>query len=530
LTSSLTPAGLRCAHKADPLGVAPDRVRFSWVLRGTGTGRAQSAYQVQVTDEAGAVSWDSGRVESASSADVAYPGEAAGGLGGVASPGASRAASLAGGARYRWKVQVWDETGAASGWSAPAAFEVELGRTGGWHASWISLGRIREDFRPPAEAGPSDPVVKALTPAPYLRRAFTVEQPVASARLYVTALGLYEARLNGQRVGDAVLAPGWTDYDRRIPYQTYDVTGLLRPGDNVLGAILADGWYCGFFGFDAKRAGWHYGEAPELLAQLVLRLADGSEQRVVTDQAWRAAIAAVRHADLLMGERHDLTREPRGWDAPGFDACGWRPVRCRERDATSLVADPGPQVRVTQEIAPRSIATDDHGRHIVDFGQNLRARLGRGVALPVPARHRPGTGHGRFRPAAGQAASRRVAQLGPWPLPVGPRAGGQRLATGWWPVHVPARAAAERHGQRAHPQPRPGRGPRRHRRRARGRGPVPGRPRHRRGRLRGRLGPARVLRPRPHRSRPVLTLSPTSSPDRAVLAPGASVFAGLEPP
>jgi len=111
-------------------------------------------------------------------------------------------------------VQVWDETGAASGWSAPAAFEVELGRTGGWHASWISLGRIREDFRPPAEAGPSDPVVKALTPAPYLRRAFTVEQPVASARLYVTALGLYEARLNGQRVGDAVLAPGWTDYDR----------------------------------------------------------------------------------------------------------------------------------------------------------------------------------------------------------------------------------------------------------------------------------------------------------------------------
>jgi alpha-L-rhamnosidase len=116
------------------------------------------------------------------------------------------------------------------------------------------LGRIREDFRPPSEPGPSDPVVSALMPPPYLRREFRVDQPVASARLYITALGLYEARLNSQRVGDAVLAPGWTDYDQRIPYQAYDVTGLLRPGDNVLGAIAADGWACGFFGFDAKRA------------------------------------------------------------------------------------------------------------------------------------------------------------------------------------------------------------------------------------------------------------------------------------
>ena len=101
-----------------------------------------------------------------------------------------------------------------------------------------------------------------MAPAPYLRRAFTVDGPVASARLHVTALGLYEARLNGQRVGDAFLAPGWTDYAQRVLYQTYDVTGLLAPGENVLGAILADGWYAGFVGFDAKRAGAHYGTAP----------------------------------------------------------------------------------------------------------------------------------------------------------------------------------------------------------------------------------------------------------------------------
>ena len=357
--------GLRCAHQADPLGVAPDRVRLSWRLEGTGGGRAQRAYQILVTDDTGVAAWDSGRVESAATMDVAY-----------------RGSPLTAGGRYRWKVRVWDEAGLASDWSVPARFEVELDRTGGWYASWIAPSRSRAGVTPPSGAGPVDPVARGLAPAPYLRRAFTVDQAVASARLYITALGLYEARLNGRRVGDAVLAPGWTDYTRRIAYQAYDVTSLLAAGENVLGAIVADGWYAGFFGFDPKRAGAHYGTEPELLAQLALRLADGTEVRVVTDGQWESSAAAIRHADLLMGERHDLTREPRGWDAPGFDASGWRPVRVRERDGTPLVADPGPPVRVTQELAPRSIATDDHGRHVVDFGQNLTGWLRLGVDGP----------------------------------------------------------------------------------------------------------------------------------------------------
>ena len=228
----------------------------------------------------------------------------------------------------------------------------------------------------------------ALGPAPYLRRAFTIGKPVTSARLHVTALGLYEARLNGHRVGDAQLAPGWTDYGQRIPYQTYDVTGLLRGGDNVLGAILADGWYCGFVGFDAKRAGAQYGAAPELLAQLVIGFADGSTQWVVSDERWRAAFATIRHADLLMGERHDLALEPRGWDGPGFDPAGWAEVRCRARDARPLVADPGPPVRVTQEIPPVHIVQDEKDCHIVDFGQNLTGWLRISTDGPAGARVR----------------------------------------------------------------------------------------------------------------------------------------------
>ena len=371
-TQPLTPAGLRCAHKVNPIGVAPDRVRLSWVLEGAGTGRAQRAYQVLVTpDDCRPNSgddpyWDSGRIESSASADIVYAG-----------------LPLAAGGRYRWKVRVWDEAGLVSGWSEPGWFEVELDRTDGWHASWIGLGRFRGNVTPPAQAGPPDPVAKALNPAPYLRRAFTVDQPVAGARLYVTALGLYEARLNGRRVGDAVLAPGWTDYARRIPYQTYDVTGLLAEGDNVLGAILADGWYSGFYGFDAKRAGAHYGTAPELLAQLDITYADGSRGWIVTDEQWRSADGAIRHADLLMGERHDLALEPARWDAPGFDASGWRPVRVRDRDATPLVADPGPPVRVTQELAPYRLAAA-----IRTAGWHLTTGfVGVGYILPVLSAH-----------------------------------------------------------------------------------------------------------------------------------------------
>jgi alpha-L-rhamnosidase len=382
VTTPLTPAGLRCAHQIDPLGVAPDRVSLSWLLEGTGQARAQTSYQVVVSQESGPAVWDSGRVRSSHQADIGYPGH-----------------PLARGGRYTWRVRVWDENQAVSEWSEPARFEVELDPADGWQASWIGLGPIREQFKPPAQAGPSDPLGHALGPAPYLRRTFTVGQPVAWARLHVTALGLYEVRLNGERVGDAVLAPGWTDYAQRIPYQTYDVTALVRPGENVLGALLADGWYAGFFGFDAKRAGAHYGQAPELLAQLVIGLADGTTQWVVTDQAWQATFAAIRHADLLMGERHDLAREPHGWDRPGFDPAGWRAVRVRDRDSRPLVADPGPPVRVTEEIRPVSVTADGTGQLIADFGQNLTGWLR--VSTPGPAAASVRIRHGEVLAADG---------------------------------------------------------------------------------------------------------------------------------
>ncbi len=373
----LPPVGLRCAHLDNPLGIAPDRVRFGWLLAGDSL---QQAYQIQVTPngsgshpDASPV-WDSGRTESGESADVPYAG----------SP-------LAPAGRYQWRVRIWDTTGTESAWSEPASFEVELG-PGDWAGSWIGLGPAREDFTPPSAPGRPDPVISALRPAPFLRRSFTVAGPVAAARLHVTALGVYEARLNGQRVGDAYLAPGWTDYNQRVLYQSYDVTSLVREGENMLGAILGDGWYCGFVGFDAKRAGSHYGNAPELLAQLDITLADGTTTRVVTDEEWTGRPGEIRYADLLMGERQDLRCTLGGWDSvsqPGAGAGlnaggpttggpttgGWRPVLLRPLDERVLAADPGVPVRVSEEIAPAALSRAADGTLLIDFGQNLTGWL-----------------------------------------------------------------------------------------------------------------------------------------------------------
>jgi alpha-L-rhamnosidase len=410
----LHPVGLRCAHLDNPLGIAPDRVRFGWLLSGDGL---QQAYQIQVTPNGGGwlpdvlVSWDSGQTASGESADVPYPGP-----------------PLARGGRYQWRVRVWDAAGTASPWSEPASFEVELG-PGDWSACWIGLGPAREDFAPPSQPGRPDPVLNALRPAPFLRRSFTVAGPVAAARLHVTALGLYEARLNGHRVGDAYLAPGWTDYNQRVLYQSYDVTSLVRPGENVLGAILGDGWYCGFVGFDAKRAGAHYGAAPELLAQLDITLADGTTARVVTDEEWTGRSADIRHADLLMGERQDLRLALPGWDRAathgvpghgvpehgvpghgvpehgvpghglpehgagqdGADSPGWRPVLLRPLDERVIAADPGVPVRVTQEITPATVSATARGTYLVDFGQNLtgwlRVRAAGPAGTTIRVRH-----------------------------------------------------------------------------------------------------------------------------------------------
>jgi len=180
-------------------------------------------------------------------------------------------------------------------------------------------------------------------PAPYLRKNFAVNQTVTRATVYVTALGAYELRLNGQKVGNDVLTPGWTQFTKRVYYQTYDVTGMVQPGSNTVAAILGDGWYASDLAFKGTRL--NYGGTPRFLAQLVLQLSDGSTQTVVSDGSWKASYGPIQFGDLLIGSEYDARLEMPGWDTTNFNDNAWSPV------ATGLSATSGGYTNVTTLVS-----------------------------------------------------------------------------------------------------------------------------------------------------------------------------------
>ncbi|MEU0752122.1 alpha-L-rhamnosidase [Streptomyces albogriseolus] len=219
--------------------------------------------------------------------------------------------------------------------------------------------------------GPWGRVTPTLHAVTRLRREFSLRrQKVRRARLYVTALGLYEAHLNGVRVGRDHLAPGWTDYRTRVQYQTHDVTELVRSGGgNALGVYLAPGWYAGNVGMFGPH---QYGRHPALLAQLEVDYADGTTQRVTSDTGWSASTGPVVTADLLDGERYDARKETPGWTSPGFDDGDW--LRAGEADEAlppQIVAQADPPVRVTQELTPAGVTEPEPGVFVFDLGRNM---------------------------------------------------------------------------------------------------------------------------------------------------------------
>lgn len=228
-----------------------------------------------------------------------------------------------------------------------------------------------------------------ITPAPYLRKSFTVEKPVKRAVLYASALGVYELHMNGKPIGQEVFSPGWTDYSKRVHYLGYDVTGRLKRGENVLGAILGDGWYAGHLAFTGKRH--YYGDKTRFLAHLRVDFADGSTQIIGTDRSWKATYGPVREGDFLMGCVYDARLEMPGWDAPGFGDAKWAPAVLDPSVKTKLEAHPGMPICRMQEIPAQKITEPKPGVYVFDLGQNMvgwvRLKAKGKPGQPITVRH-----------------------------------------------------------------------------------------------------------------------------------------------
>jgi alpha-L-rhamnosidase len=327
-------ADLTTEHLIDPLGIDTSSPRLSWIDTSAENGISQTAYEIIVStreDRSGDV-WDSGRVASARSYDVAYSGH----------PLQSRT-------RYFWEVRVWDDHGQVSPWSRLARFETAFLNSTEFQGAWIGSANDK-------------------APNPLLRKEFSLHGGITSARAYVTGLGFYQLYLNGRRIGDHVLDPAFTDYTKTVDYVTYDVTRDVGAGRNAVGVSLGNGWYSGFADhFSIPGAVPWQPAQPKLKFDLDVHYADGTSAQVLSDTSWVMADGPTT-ADNVQSESYDARLVQPGWASPGFDASAWTPAVTTPAPAGTLRAQSIPPIERTALIDPVKQTEPQAGLKLYDFG------------------------------------------------------------------------------------------------------------------------------------------------------------------
>lgn len=338
----LVPGNLRCESRVEPRGVDAPKPRLSWTLESSKRRQLQSAYQVQVGSSRQALDagrpdlWDSGKVASRESLHIGYGGK-----------------PLSSHGRCSWRVRVWDQDGAPSAWSPVASWSMGILKPEEWGASWVAWSRTA------INSGP----------VPMFRREFTVTKPVRRATVYICGLGLFELLLNGRKVGDDVLEPGWTNYRRSELYMTYEVGNLLRPGANALGVMLGNGMYNVAGGRYVKFNG-SFGR-PRFILHLRIEYDDGSSEAIVSDGHWKAAPSPIRFSCIYGGEDYDARDEQPGWSEPGFPARDWEAVETMDLPGDLLVSQAQPPIKVMQVFHPVKTTEPAPGIRVYDLGQNF---------------------------------------------------------------------------------------------------------------------------------------------------------------
>lgn len=377
-SGGMKPVHLTAEYDECPLALATAQPRLGWQVATRAQDWRQSAYEIKVCDKEGAVCWQSGRVESDQSQLVPYGGEALQPLG-----------------AYCWKVRVWDDKGRASAWSRPAFFRLAPDNSWLEQACWI--GAItRSDSRLPEGRGYEGNTVnrnQAMKTAwaqtdtlsrksILLRRDFEVKKGLREAVVYISGLGHYELTINGKKIGGEEFAPLWSDYDKTVYYNVYDVTSALK-SRNAIGVMLGNGFF-NVQGGRYRKLLVSFGP-PTLLLRLHLSYEDGTQEDICSDARWRYDFSPVSFNCIYGGEDYDATREQPGWDCYGYEAAGWRPVVVQEAPKGQLRPQTAPGVRIAERYGIRSYwyktlqaerrrgQPAEPGRQVcvLDMGQNL---------------------------------------------------------------------------------------------------------------------------------------------------------------
>jgi alpha-L-rhamnosidase len=328
---------LLCENRINPIGLDNALPHFTWTLISKKRNAMQAAYEIRVSNASKDLKWNSGKIQSARSVHVSYGG-----------------ASLESDIKYFWQVKVWDNNNKASSWSTPAFFQTAFLNKNDWKAKWIEPGYTEDSV---------------LRPSPLFRKQFSSNKKIISATAYITAHGLYEAYINGHRVGEAYLTPGWTSYNKRLQYQVYDVADLLQNGNNAIGVTLGSGWYRGSLAWEANKN--IYGKDIALLLQINIVYRDGSKAKIISDDTWKSSTGAIRYAEIYNGETIDARMDKAGWLVPGYNDTDWPGVKVANFSNDNLIATYNEPVRKHETFKPVKFITTPKGEKVIDFGQNL---------------------------------------------------------------------------------------------------------------------------------------------------------------
>ena len=350
--AAIRPVSLTCEYIENPLGIDISAPVLGWKFQSDERAQRQTAYEIMVATSETDLNrdrnpvWKSGKKISSQNNNIVYAGK-----------------KLQAFTRYYWKVRIYDHDGKPSEWSDTGWWETAMLASSDWKAQWIGDG---------SQAPANDIDFYRDEPAPMFRKTFSVKKSIASARLYITGLGYYEAYINGDKVGDRMLDPGWTNYGKQTLYSVYDVSAMIRQNDNAIGAILGNGFYNPrpMKIFVPLREFLYIGR-PCLLAQLRITYTDGSVETIVTDNSWETAPSAIMRNDVYTGEHYDARMETPGWDTPAFSDRHWKQASLAVAPSGELTAQIQPPIRITKTLRPTRMTECRPGIFVFDMGQNF---------------------------------------------------------------------------------------------------------------------------------------------------------------